>query len=909
MKKAVAIFMTALMMISLFTLALDVNLARAGEASFQEGLVGYWRFNEGSGSATADSSGNGNAGTLNNGPAWVDGRFGEALSFDGDDDYVRVEASSSLDVTSQVTVETWVYPRAYVDSTGMASAIISRTHLNGGHIYMLSIYPDSHKASYSVNPIPWEHSSDADLPLNTWTHLAMTYDGVYVRLYMNGAFDSSYPLSESIQTTSNWLAFGCIPCGPHGGVGTYAYFNGVIDDVRIYNRALSQQEIQSDMNSEPPPIYDVTFSETGLPTGAKWWVVLDGELQETTSDSITFIRQDGVYSYYILVPYGYTLPTAQRSGTVTVNGGNEDVPPVTFSLDPSEIRTQWDINRDSYNDPNPTTPWSDEGVCYGMASTAVMYFMRYRLEDTSYPCFPLQSPQASSTSDLNLDAVWIFFGEYGWLYRWFDTLNNASLAVVFSQLQAQKQNGVTTLFESTSPTWFLAWENRQFMNLIANLSIGYPVVLDVMDREMSPWDWNHAVVAFGAKPQVTGGLPTGVVDIYIYDPQDPKETKTATYNTIDGSFSYRLAYDLFCVIDPQKMLPHAPVTPSNYPIIYELHDGLGNSVTDYTMYVADQPLTVTDISNGRNCQFSGEDSSSFVCGIPGSSGIIEGNVQVIAVPGSPSSYEARVLQIGVGQRMEDLDSSQSTVLITHTENRSDQLVGYGYFLNVRMTQGSLNYTVTPSNNSLLVSAGDAALNVSVTFFSATHFSHSIAQVPTLQVDAMETVNVTRPSPTVIAEVASSKEFVGQRYNTDLNVTIKNLENFTETINVTIYANGAIIKTYTNLTLEANSTTFLSLAWNTTGFAMGNYTINAYMELGAGGTLSGFNTTGCPAKVTYPGDTDGNFNVDIFDIVRMAGVYGTSQSDPRYNPNCDINGSGKIDIFDIVIAAGHYGDSW
>jgi hypothetical protein len=62
-------------------------------------------------------------------------------------------------------------------------------------------------------------------------------------------------------------------------------------------------------------------------------------------------------------------------------------------------------------------------------------------------------------------------------------------------------------------------------------------------------------------------------------------------------------------------------------------------------------------------------------------------------------------------------------------------------------------------------------------------------------------------------------------------------------------------------------------------------------------------------VTVPGDVEGDRDVDIFDIVRMAGVYGLTKPNPSYHPNCDIDGDGDIDIFDIVIAAGHYGDSW
>ena len=62
-------------------------------------------------------------------------------------------------------------------------------------------------------------------------------------------------------------------------------------------------------------------------------------------------------------------------------------------------------------------------------------------------------------------------------------------------------------------------------------------------------------------------------------------------------------------------------------------------------------------------------------------------------------------------------------------------------------------------------------------------------------------------------------------------------------------------------------------------------------------------------VTIPGDVDADRDVDIFDIVAMAGAYGSHAGDPAYNPNYDIDGDGDIDIFDIVAACGHYGESW
>ena len=74
------------------------------------GLVAYWKFDEGSGTSVADSSGNGNTGTLINGPQWTAGRLGNALFFDGIDDNVTVPDSASLDLSSAFTLSAWVNP-------------------------------------------------------------------------------------------------------------------------------------------------------------------------------------------------------------------------------------------------------------------------------------------------------------------------------------------------------------------------------------------------------------------------------------------------------------------------------------------------------------------------------------------------------------------------------------------------------------------------------------------------------------------------------------------------------------------------------------------------------------------------------------------------------------------------------
>jgi len=142
------------------------------------------------------------------------------------------------------------------------------------------------------------------------------------------------------------------------------------------------------------------------------------------------------------------------------------------------------------------------------------------------------------------------------------------------------------------------------------------------------------------------------------------------------------------------------------------------------------------------------------------------------------------------------------------------------------------------------------------------------------------------------------------------VTVENQGGFIETFNVTAYVNTTIIGTLP-VTLNPGENQTLTYTWATTGFTYGNYTISARADIVPGEIDTTDNTMIYPRYtfLTIPGDIDGDKDVDIFDIVRMASAYGTSWPDPRYDPNCDLDNDGDIDIFDIVFATGNYGKSW
>jgi len=171
-------------------------------------------------------------------------------------------------------------------------------------------------------------------------------------------------------------------------------------------------------------------------------------------------------------------------------------------------------------------------------------------------------------------------------------------------------------------------------------------------------------------------------------------------------------------------------------------------------------------------------------------------------------------------------------------------------------------------------------------------------------DRYPLLNATAVHDVAITNVTTSKTIVGQGFNLCIKVQAENKGNRLETVNVTVYINTTIITQTVNLTI---GTTTLNFTWNTTGFDKGNYTISAYAWPVAGETDTEDNSYAFGSIIdTVPGDTNGDGNIDIYDIVRLTSIYGAQRSEPGFNPNCDIDGNDVINIFDVVIATSQYG---
>ena len=201
-------------------------------------LIAAYGFEETSGVVVNDSSPARNHGTIAGAARTASGRYGRALSFDGVNDVVTIADSPSLDLSTGMTIEAWVRPSAL---SGWRSVVLKERR--DGLAYSLYAHDNAPRPAATV-------SVDADvsaagtgaLPLNVWTHLAATYDGATVRLYVNGALAGTQPASGRLPETADPMRIG-------GNLVWGEYFSGRIDEVRIYNRALAPGDIARDMNT------------------------------------------------------------------------------------------------------------------------------------------------------------------------------------------------------------------------------------------------------------------------------------------------------------------------------------------------------------------------------------------------------------------------------------------------------------------------------------------------------------------------------------------------------------------------------------------------------------------------------------------------------------------------------------
>jgi hypothetical protein len=220
-----------------------LTLVNGGEsANLRDGLVGQWLLDEGNGTTIADSSGYAHHGSLLNGPTWVNGHLGgKAVNFDGSDDYATNIESSALRLTGDMTLAFWMKKNS--EPSNWCRLVGKGDNLNRNYgiwadyqlgLLMFQQYkPDT---GWYVNLY-----SASGTSTGAWYHVAAVVKGTNVYFYLNGLFSSSTTRSGSPPTSADPVTFAYS--------GYLNHFDGALDDIRIYNRALSSPEMAALANT------------------------------------------------------------------------------------------------------------------------------------------------------------------------------------------------------------------------------------------------------------------------------------------------------------------------------------------------------------------------------------------------------------------------------------------------------------------------------------------------------------------------------------------------------------------------------------------------------------------------------------------------------------------------------------
>ena len=208
------------------------------------GLIGWWPFDEGSALTAADASGKGNNGTLVNGPLWVGGKVGSALSFDNLDDYVSIPDSDSLFATNTISIMAWV--KRKTDGGGDAIYGDDDGALPHPEYSLLFLDVGGKKIRFQTNHLgsnPRTAETLAGTPVaGVWAHVAFTWDGSNIKFYVDGANTATSPAGATVWQGAVDYRIGRKP-------DNTAPFDGLIDEVRVYRRRLSGIEIQQIYNA------------------------------------------------------------------------------------------------------------------------------------------------------------------------------------------------------------------------------------------------------------------------------------------------------------------------------------------------------------------------------------------------------------------------------------------------------------------------------------------------------------------------------------------------------------------------------------------------------------------------------------------------------------------------------------
>jgi len=324
---------------SIYLISFVLVLSIAANASAD--LAAYWTLDEGAGDTIYDTSGNNNNGTIN-GATWGTGKYGNALQFNGQDNYVEIPTSDSLEIEDNVTVAAWVN---WIDAGDTWICILANGQQNGPwENYGLFINRTSRFLYFTLSldseHVPQQTANNLTVP-NEWVHVCATWDGSNARIYVNGKMELEIAQPGTLSAPGLPLRIG------HRN-GSVHYFNGTIDEVRIYNHTLTEVEILAAMEGGKDYPYALGPSPA------------DGALYSDTWATISWKPGDYAVSHDVYMGENFddvsngTGDTFQGNQSLTYFVAGFPGYPYPDGLVPGTTY-YWRI--DEVNDADPNSPW------------------------------------------------------------------------------------------------------------------------------------------------------------------------------------------------------------------------------------------------------------------------------------------------------------------------------------------------------------------------------------------------------------------------------------------------------------------------------------------------------------------------------------------------------------------------
>ena len=230
-----------------------------GTGRLDSGLAGYWAMDDGSGTSATDSSTNANTGTLTGGPAWTTGQIGSAVDFDGTDDYVTVADADALDVadSTHFTLTGWFNRDTFTADHTIIAKRNGQAAGDTGYVLYVDDANDDIVFEVSDGTDEYSRTSTSSFTSSGWQHVAAVFDDTLgMTIYINGTVnqDAASGTLGNIGSLANTVAF---RSGAESDAGSP--FDGKLDEIRLYNRVLSPDEVNQLYRLTAPTSVDATL--------------------------------------------------------------------------------------------------------------------------------------------------------------------------------------------------------------------------------------------------------------------------------------------------------------------------------------------------------------------------------------------------------------------------------------------------------------------------------------------------------------------------------------------------------------------------------------------------------------------------------------------------------------------------